>query len=51
MDRSSKQEGIKETQALNDTLDETSIIDIVRKFQANAEEYTFFSRAHDHSPG
>ena len=45
MDRSSKQK-IKETQALNDTLDEMDLIDIFSTFHPNAEEYTFFSRAH-----
>ena len=46
MDRSSKQNSNKETQVLNDTLDETDLIDIFRKFHPNAEEYTFFSTAH-----
>ena len=45
MDRSSKQK-IKETQALNDTLDEMDLIDIFSTFHPNAEEYTFFSSAH-----
>ena len=43
MDRSSKQKINKETQVLNDTLDEMDLIDIFRTFHANAEEYTFFS--------
>ena len=46
MDRSSKQKINKETQVLNDTLDEMDIIDIFRTFHPNAEEYTFFSSAH-----
>ena len=46
MDRSSKQNSNKETQVLNDTLDETDLIDIFRKFHPNAEEYTFSSSAH-----
>ena len=46
MDRSSKQKISKETQVLNDTLDETDLIDIFRTFHPNAEEYTFFSSAH-----
>ena len=46
MDRSSKQEINKETQVLNDTLDEMDLIDIFRKFHPNAEEHTFFSSAH-----
>ena len=36
----------KETQVLNDTLDEMDPIDIFRTFHPNAEEYTFFSSAH-----
>ena len=43
MDRSSKQKINKETQVLNDTLDEMDIIDIFRTFHPNAEEYTFSS--------
>ena len=45
MDRSSKQKINKETQVLNDKLDETDLIDIFRIFHPNAEEYTFFSSA------
>ena len=43
MDRSSKQKINKETQVLNDTLDEMYLIDIFRTFHPNAEEYTFSS--------
>jgi len=43
MDRSSKQRVNKETQTLNETLDQTDLIDIFRTFHPNAEEYTFFS--------
>ena len=46
MDRSSKQKINKETQVLNDTIDEMDFIDIFRTFHPNAEEYTFFSSAH-----
>ena len=46
MDRSSKQKINKETQILNDTLDEMDLIDIFRTLNPNAEEYTFFSSAH-----
>ena len=46
MERSSRQKIRKETQALNDTLDQMDIINIFRTFHPNAEEYTFFSNAH-----
>ena len=46
MDRSSKQKINKETQVLDDTLDEMDFIDIFWTFHPNAEEYTFFSSAH-----
>ena len=45
MDRSSKQKIIKETQVLNDTLDEMDLIDTFRTFHPNAE-YTFFLSTH-----
>ena len=43
MDRSSKQKINKETQVLNDTLDEVDLIDVFRTFHQNAEEYIFSS--------
>ena len=43
MDRSSKQKINKETQVLNDILDEMDFTDIFRTFHPNAEEYTFSS--------
>ena len=46
MDRSSKQKINKETQVLNDTLEEMDLIDIFRTFHPNAEKYTFFSSAY-----
>ena len=46
MHRSSKQKINKETQVLNDILDEMDLINIFRTFHPNAEEYTFFSSAH-----
>ena len=45
-DRSSKQKINKETQVLNDTLDEMDLIDIFRTFHPNAEEYTYFLSEH-----
>ena len=47
MDRSSKQKINKEMQVLNDTLDEMHLIDIFRILHPKAEEYTFFSSAHE----
>jgi len=44
MDRSLKQKINKETQVLNDTLDEMDLIDIFKTLHPNAE-YTFFSSA------
>ena len=46
MDRSSKQRISKETQTLNEILDQMDLIDIFRTFHPSAEEYTFFSSAH-----
>ena len=46
MDRSSKQEINKETQALNGTIDQIDLIDIFRTFHPKTADYTFFSRVH-----
>ena len=43
MDKSSKQKVNKESQVLNDTLDEMDLTDIFRTFHPKAEEYTFSS--------
>ena len=42
-DRSSKIKINKETQALNDTIDQIDLIDIYRTFHPKTTEYTFFS--------
>ena len=46
MDRSSKMKINRETQALNDTIDQIDLIDIYRTFHPKTEDYTFFSSAH-----
>ena len=46
MDRSSKQKINKETESLNDTIDQIYIIDIYRTFHPKTTDYTFFSSAH-----
>ena len=46
MDRSSKQKINKETQVLDDTLDEMDLNDISMAYHPNTEENTYFSRAH-----
>ena len=46
MYKSSKQKVNKKTQDLSDTLDEMDLTGIFRTFHPDAEEYTFFSRAH-----
>ena len=45
-DRSCKMKINKETQVLNDTLDQMDLIDINRTFHPKTTEYTFFSSAH-----
>ena len=46
LDRSSKQKINKETQALNDTIDQIDLTDIYRTFQTKTADYTFFSSVH-----
>ena len=46
MDRSSRQKINKETQALNDTIDQLDLIDIYRTFHPKTADYNFFSSAH-----
>ena len=51
MDRSSKQKISKETQTLNDSMDQLDLIDIYRTFHPKTMNFTFFSSAHGTSPG
>ena len=44
--RSSTQKINKETQALNDTIEQIDLIDIYRTFHPKTSDYTFFSSAH-----
>ena len=46
MGRSTKQIINKETQTLNDTIDQLDLIDIYRTFQPKTMNFTFFSSAH-----
>ena len=46
MDRSTKQKISKETQILNDTIDQLDLIDIYRTFDPKTMNFTFFSSAH-----
>ena len=45
-DRSTKQKINKETQTLNDTIDQLDLIDIYRTFHPKTMNFTFFSSAH-----
>ena len=45
MDRSTKQKISKETQALNDTMDQLDLTDIYRAFHPKTMEFNFFSHA------
>ena len=44
--RSTKQKINKETQTLNDTMDQIDLIDIYRTFHPKTMNFTFFSCAH-----
>ena len=46
MDISTKQKISKETQTLNDTMDQLDLIDICRTFHPKTMNFTFFSSAH-----
>ena len=46
MDRSTKQKVNKETQALNDTMDQLDLIDIYRTFHLKRMNFNFFSSVH-----
>ena len=46
MDRSTKQKICKETQTLNDTMEQLDLIDIYRTFHPKTMNFTFFSSAH-----
>ena len=46
MDRSIEQKISKETQTLNDTIDQLDLIDIYRTFHPKTMNFTFFSSAH-----
>ena len=46
MDRSTKQKINKETQTLNNTMDQLDVIDIYRTFHPKTINFTFFSSAH-----
>ena len=46
MDRSTKQKISKETQSLDDTMDQLYLIDIYRAFGSKTKNFTFFSSAH-----
>ena len=46
MDRSIKQNISKETQILNDKMDQLDLIDIYKTFHSKKTNFTFFSSAH-----
>ena len=45
-DRSTKQKISKETQTLNDTIDQLDLIDVYRTFHLKTMNFIFFSSAH-----
>ena len=47
MYRSTKQKISKETQTLNDTMDQLELIDVYRTFHPKTRNFTFFSSAHE----
>ena len=51
MDRSTKQKISKETQTLNDTMDQLDLIDIYRTSHLKTMNFTFFSVHTEPSPG
>ena len=46
MDKTTKQKISKETQALNDTMDQLHLVDIYRAFHPKTMDFTFLSSAH-----
>ena len=46
IDRSTRQKINKETQTLNDTIDQLDLIDVCRTFHPKTMNFTFFSSAH-----
>ena len=46
MDRSTKQKISRQTQILNDTMDQLELTDIYRTFHPKTMNFTFFSSAH-----
>ena len=51
MDRSTKQKISKQTEILNDTIDQLDLIYIYSTFYPKTMNFTFFSSAHEISPG
>ena len=51
MDRSTKQKINKETQTLNDTIDQLDLVDIYRTFHSKRVDFNFSQVHMEHSPG